>query len=143
MIENILCWVKIRTVWKIYANGSYMQFLKIYDNWRYIWCFQKYYLIKKYLWHGSNFMLFWKILVNSKTHRHLKELRESKIFMVFARIYANWKNICCFYILNNASNMTSPTTYYPDIAYSKHVVCRHMFGNIFIVFNVKSTCGEV
>ena len=36
-------------------------------------------------------------------------------------MYANSKNIFCFYILKNASNMTCPTIWYSDTVYSDYV----------------------
>ena len=90
-------------------------FEKIYAHREDIWCFQNYTLIENIGGYWIILYACWKILVNIKTYWYLKGLWESKIFIVFAEIYTNWKNISCFYILKNSKIMTWSATWYSDI----------------------------
>ena len=63
--------------------------------------------------------------------------------MALAKIYANWKSICCFYILKNASNVACPTTWYGDIVCRPRGTYACVLKTFFSQFNNKSTRGEV
>ena len=55
--------------------------------------FRKYVLNEQYMEQMNTVILYlcWKTLIYCKIHRHLKELWESKIFILFVKIYANWE----------------------------------------------------
>ena len=59
---------------------------------------------------------------------------------VFSKLYANRKNVRCFFILKNVSNMTCLTAWYSDIVYSE-ITC--VWKTLFPALTTNSTRREI